>query len=167
MKPRPAAKWDALSASYRARLERRGITRARYLSGVPLAAARGHAITPEHPGRVIPWIARARRNGIISDTFIPAAYWQQMTAAEQAKASHDYMLAYFEKGQGTRLTREERRKRGLLPTDRNVYRHRSHAQEVADVEFQQLMVNIHGRQWGRDEWSEYRSQYYATFSTAA
>lgn len=41
--------WDALSSSYRGRLERNGITRSAYESGVNVAAARGHAQTPEHP----------------------------------------------------------------------------------------------------------------------
>lgn len=40
---RTAAKWDALSAKYRARLERNGISRSDYLSGVSLQKARGQA----------------------------------------------------------------------------------------------------------------------------
>jgi len=43
--------WQALSASYRSRLERGGITRAAYESGASVTAARGHARTPERPER--------------------------------------------------------------------------------------------------------------------
>lgn len=45
--------WDALSDSYRARLNRAGITRESYLSGAPLRGARGHAATPEHPREAV------------------------------------------------------------------------------------------------------------------
>lgn len=41
--------WDSLSSAYRARLQRSGISRSQYESGVSLSAARGHARTPEHP----------------------------------------------------------------------------------------------------------------------
>lgn len=41
--------WSALSTSYRARLQRKGVTQAQYESGVSLKAARGHAQTPESP----------------------------------------------------------------------------------------------------------------------
>lgn len=40
--------WDSLSPAYRARLSRGGITKSSYQSGASLAAARGHAQTPEH-----------------------------------------------------------------------------------------------------------------------
>ncbi len=40
---RTVAKWDALSAAYRSRLERGGITRAKYLAGENLQKARGQA----------------------------------------------------------------------------------------------------------------------------
>lgn len=50
---RSAATWDALSAPYRRRLARAGITRARYLSGERLTGARGHAKTPERPERAV------------------------------------------------------------------------------------------------------------------
>jgi hypothetical protein len=40
--------WDSLSASYRERLSRRGITRSQYEHGRPLSGARGHGATPEH-----------------------------------------------------------------------------------------------------------------------
>lgn len=167
VKARTAAQWLRLTPAYRARLERRGITQGRYTAGEPLAVARGHAVTPEHPGRQVPFLARAIRNGLVSDLFIPPVVWAGMTPAERAKAAHDYQLAYFEKGQGTRLTKAERAKRGLLPQDRNVYRHRSHDQELADVEFQQLMVQIHGHHWDDDEWKAYRGYYYGTFAAAA
>jgi hypothetical protein len=41
--------WDALSAQYRKRLEKGGISRADYTAGRSLSKARGHAQTPEHP----------------------------------------------------------------------------------------------------------------------
>jgi hypothetical protein len=47
-KSRSAATWDALKPSYRARLERGGITRGKYISGESLSGSRGHAKTPEH-----------------------------------------------------------------------------------------------------------------------
>lgn len=43
--------WDSLSSSYRARLERGGITRTSYEQGASLSAARGHHATPERPER--------------------------------------------------------------------------------------------------------------------
>lgn len=46
-----ARNWDALSESYRERLERGGITRAEYQAGASVSAARGHAATPERPSR--------------------------------------------------------------------------------------------------------------------
>jgi len=45
-----AKSWDNLSADYRDRLSRKGITKAGYESGSQsVTAARGHANTPEHP----------------------------------------------------------------------------------------------------------------------
>lgn len=41
--------WENLSPAYQHRLERSGITRSDYESGVSLASARGHGATPEHP----------------------------------------------------------------------------------------------------------------------
>lgn len=46
-----ARSWSGLSAPYRARLERAGITPQAYESGVNVSAARGHAATPERPSR--------------------------------------------------------------------------------------------------------------------
>lgn len=43
--------WNALSSDYRERLERRGITRGEYESGISLKGARGHEKTPERPER--------------------------------------------------------------------------------------------------------------------
>lgn len=45
--------WDNLSAPYRRRLERRGITRLAYERGDSLTRARGHFITPSTPRRRI------------------------------------------------------------------------------------------------------------------
>lgn len=44
-----ARDWEGLDENYRARLERKGIDRAAYESGVSLKAARGHRETPERP----------------------------------------------------------------------------------------------------------------------
>ena len=41
--------WDSLSAGYRARLERGGISKTAYDRGESLAKARGHQATPERP----------------------------------------------------------------------------------------------------------------------
>lgn len=41
--------WSGLSADYRARIERAGMTRADYEAGQSLQKARGHAATPENP----------------------------------------------------------------------------------------------------------------------
>lgn len=46
-----ARNWDNLSAGYRQRLERSGVTRGQYESGASLEKARGHKETPEHPER--------------------------------------------------------------------------------------------------------------------
>jgi len=43
--------WQALSAAYRKRLSRAGITKRQYESGKSLAKARGHGSTPERPER--------------------------------------------------------------------------------------------------------------------
>lgn len=45
--------WDALKPATRKRYERAGVSRSDYMSGMSLKAARGHANTPEHPGRKI------------------------------------------------------------------------------------------------------------------
>lgn len=45
--------WDALSSSYRGRLERAGISEADYRAGASLGSARGHRSTPEHPERAL------------------------------------------------------------------------------------------------------------------
>jgi len=44
-----ARNWDRLSAAYRERLRKAGITREYYESGGGLTKARGHSETPEHP----------------------------------------------------------------------------------------------------------------------
>jgi hypothetical protein len=49
--PGKARNWDTLSAAYRKRLERAGITKRQYESGASLEKARGHGQTPEHPER--------------------------------------------------------------------------------------------------------------------
>lgn len=41
--------WQELSANYRNRLERAGITQKQYAAGKSLSKARGHSKTPEHP----------------------------------------------------------------------------------------------------------------------
>lgn len=41
--------WELLSEAYRKRLIKAGITKAKYVAGESLQAARGHANTPEHP----------------------------------------------------------------------------------------------------------------------
>jgi hypothetical protein len=46
-----ARNWESLSAAYRERLSRSGITKVAYESGAPVTAARGHAKTPERPSR--------------------------------------------------------------------------------------------------------------------
>ena len=43
--------WQALTPTYRKRLERGGITRSDYESGSKVTSARGHARTPERPER--------------------------------------------------------------------------------------------------------------------
>lgn len=43
--------WGSLSDAYRRRLERGGVSRQDYESGVSLAGARGHEVTPERPER--------------------------------------------------------------------------------------------------------------------
>lgn len=46
-----ARNWAGLSSAYRTRLERAGISRSDYESGVSSTKARGHGNTPEHPER--------------------------------------------------------------------------------------------------------------------
>lgn len=50
--------WESLSPSYRDRLSRNGITKARYERGHKLDVARGHGETPEHG------LKEARRNPV-------------------------------------------------------------------------------------------------------
>lgn len=45
--------WSSLSAKYRERLARGGISQGKYESGASLRKARGHARTPERPGQGI------------------------------------------------------------------------------------------------------------------
>lgn len=45
--------WASLSASYRERLARKGITETEHGQGASLKAARGHSRTPEHPTEAI------------------------------------------------------------------------------------------------------------------
>jgi hypothetical protein len=45
--------WDSLSASYRERLSRKGITPESHARGESIRAARGHENTPEHPREVL------------------------------------------------------------------------------------------------------------------
>src|ERR1700691_1717151 len=47
-RPRSEAAWNALKPNYRARLERGGITRNKYVAGESLSGSRGHSKTPEH-----------------------------------------------------------------------------------------------------------------------
>ena len=53
-----ARNWQALSPSYRARLERGGVSRSAYESGASVSAARGHARTPERPAQALRQPAR-------------------------------------------------------------------------------------------------------------
>ena len=46
--------WTTLSAQYRQRLEKAGISRSDYEQGRSLSKARGHERTPEHPAQVNP-----------------------------------------------------------------------------------------------------------------
>lgn len=45
--------WKRLSADYRGRLARQGISQADYEAGASLSHARGHGKTPEHPSQAI------------------------------------------------------------------------------------------------------------------
>jgi hypothetical protein len=66
-----ARNWNALSPAYRQRLERAGITRQQYESGVSLEKARGHEQTPERPERASDKEKyeryRNQRNALIKD----------------------------------------------------------------------------------------------------
>jgi hypothetical protein len=46
--------WASLSPSYRARIEKAGLTQADYEAGTSLSRARGHANTPERPSSYDP-----------------------------------------------------------------------------------------------------------------
>ena len=52
-RPANRRRWRDLSPAYRKRLERAGITWQAYYAGATLSKARGHAKTPEHPGRPV------------------------------------------------------------------------------------------------------------------
>lgn len=45
----PRKGWSSLSDNYRARLEKNGITKAKYEAGESIKKARGHSKTPERP----------------------------------------------------------------------------------------------------------------------
>lgn len=65
-----ARNWEALKPTTRRRYERAGISRSDYMSGMSLKAARGHAQTPEHPGRKIaPGQEQYYLNRIVEDAF--------------------------------------------------------------------------------------------------
>jgi hypothetical protein len=46
--------WNALSPTYRKRLEKAGISQADYAAGTSISGARGHLHTPERPSQVNP-----------------------------------------------------------------------------------------------------------------
>lgn len=65
-----ARNWEALKATTRKRYERAGISRTDYMSGMSLKTARGHANTPEHPGRKIqPGQEQYYLNKIVEEAF--------------------------------------------------------------------------------------------------
>lgn len=47
----PRKGWNSLSADYRARLEKNGISKRDYEKGASIQAARGHKATPERPSQ--------------------------------------------------------------------------------------------------------------------
>jgi hypothetical protein len=61
----PSRSWDALSETYRRRLQRAGMSRRLYESGASLQSARGHAATPERPDR-------AEKNATVYSKYIRA-----------------------------------------------------------------------------------------------
>lgn len=165
VKRRLVKQWNALKPAYRKRLERSGISRADYLSGTPLAAARGHSLAPEHPGRNT-IVTQALRSSLLH--YVPDDVWAAMSPADRMKVAKNYILGYFTKGQGTELTRDQKDARGILPKDKRIYRHRSREQFEAQVEFQQFMVEVNGKDWDKEDWNYYKTDaYYSTFSNAA
>lgn len=98
--------WDALSPGYRRRLEKNGITKARYDRGHKLDVARGHAETPEHG------LKQARRNPVKYRKYIqkhtpqpqvktPEQEARELNAAKDAafyniKGSFEFYLKYNE-----------------------------------------------------------------------
>jgi hypothetical protein len=93
---RDAAQWDTLSSDYRRRLTNKGITRADYLAGANLQAARGQRIEAQrtatarvtggpNPSTVRAWKARARA---ISDGFSNSE-WQTALANAPWEAVRD------------------------------------------------------------------------------
>jgi hypothetical protein len=72
--------WDALSAEYRARLERGGITRESYGAGESLRTARGHS--PAYPAPT----ERAEIAGRLASGDITAADQRRINAWQQSRA---------------------------------------------------------------------------------
>lgn len=162
--------WDALSTSYRQRLQNNGITQKQYTSGKTLEAARGHIATPEHARVTLTvqgqttvtksYAGMAVRGGILD--ILPD--FDSLSRAEQNRLGKLYIKSFFEKGTGEKLAKAERSKRGLHPRDRRVARHAGDEQINGRFEFQEY-VDENRKTWNEQDWKDFRTGY-ASFSTA-
>ena len=168
--------WDALSTTYRQRLQNNGITQTQYTSGKTLETARGHSTTPEHArvtltvqGRTTvtrSYAAMAARGGITD--IIPT--FDSLSRAEQNRIGKLYVKSFFEKGTGGVLNKTEKQGRGLHPKDRRVYRHAGEEQINGRIEFQQYVDENRKKKkkgtagWNDTDWEDFRTGY-TTFSS--
>lgn len=164
--------WDQLSDNYRKRLQVNGITESAYTSGKSTSAARGHATTPEHArvsltieGRTTvtrSYAAMAARAGVLD--LLPT--FDTLSRVEQNRLGKLYIQSFFERGTGGILDKTDRKKRGLHPKDRKVYRHAGDEQINGRMEFQQYIDENRSKWDDKKDWVKFRTGY-ATFSAAA
>lgn len=154
-KRRTNAAWDGLKPATRRRYERNGVTRASYVRGDSLSAARGHARTPERPERAAKhperytaylnrgWNARARSLGI--GTVWP--WWVRLPPAEREFMAEAYVLGWMTPGRATESGIAMRQVAlDVMPDMRRI---------ATDGEDDEGMT--------ADEWKDYRNRYRSQF----
>lgn len=130
--------WSELSPSYRARLERNGVTESQYTSGASIRSARGHAVTPE---RLTGYRRIANEMGI---SFIAPEYdeyAEALTAEEQSEIARDFVRGFMTRGRSTK------------------------AGVIARMDFLQWLREIRGGELSREDWRTYRALYLAHFGS--
>jgi hypothetical protein len=155
--------WNALSAAYRSRLIRHGITEESYSQGANIRAARGHRSTPEHGRSRSGWAAIARSHSIHS--FLPM--FDALPRSEQERIGEAWIKGHWQKWNGPPMSPAERSRRGISKRDRKLYRRQSDAQVGFQMDFDQAYYELNQEEeWGSNEWKRFRAEYSAHFTAA-